>query len=149
MSKIGMIGLIGVVVMGASVAAVHAAEDWDSEGQQKSKLPVSSMSKPAPAPAVASQPSQPKPATTMQTLRGSIVLRTADSNKKSGLMYLRVKSDDGRVWLLTVDSASTTLTHNGAKASSDELVEGARVETSFPRGGDAVPVAGSLSIVDQ
>ncbi len=132
-----IVALSAVVVCVAGVGVAWAADDLGQSLPQHQ------------APAMSKQPAAPtssvaKPSGPSMSLQGEIVLRNEDP--QTGVLYLRVKDADGRVWLLSAASA-TAVTKDGMNASMDLLKEGARVEASFPRSGENVPVASSVTVL--
>ena len=86
-------------------------------------------------------------ASSSQNVIGEIIRRTID-DKHPNLVYLRIKDDHGRVWLMTLDSAKTDMTGStGIKPTMHDFMEGARVEATFPRGGEDVPVAEGMTLL--
>jgi hypothetical protein len=79
------------------------------------------------------------------TIQGEVILRTPDPAR--GVVYLRLREDSGRVWLIAVTPTATAVTQEGLPVAHDLLKEGARVEAAFPRGTDDVPVAESVAIL--
>jgi alkylhydroperoxidase family enzyme len=86
-----------------------------------------------------------QPAASMVSIQGEIVLRTPDAKQKQ-IVYLRVRDESGRVWIMAAHEMKTAIMRDGLKVTLQELREGAHVAAEFPRNAD-VPLATSLMLM--
>ncbi len=140
MNRTDVLAVMSALVV--CVAGVGVAGAADDLGQSVPQYQAPATLKPPVAP-TNSAAKQERSGPSM-SLQGEIVLRNED--RQTGVLYLRVKDADGRVWVLSAASA-TAVTKDGMNVSMDLLKEGARVEASFPRGGENVPVASSIAVL--
>lgn len=86
-----------------------------------------------------------QPAVSMVAIQGEIVLRTPDAKHKQ-VVYLRVRDESGRVWIMAAHEMKTAILRDGIKVNLQELHEGMQVAAEFPRNAD-VPLATSLTLM--
>ena len=152
MKRIGQVGL-AVVVLCSGVGVASAANDKvkakDNYDYLYEEPAVAAVEEAAPVKAEAkveanAEPkAEPKEETTgaSMSVTGEVVLRQTDAKHKN-VVYLRMKDSTDRVYLVQVDGTTAL-----SGATMDTLAEGMQVSASFPRGGESVPVATSISLV--
>jgi hypothetical protein len=137
MKPVSIVGFAVGVLVAASAVAVEAAE---KVGQA---VPKAS----SPVPAAAEKPAalESTGPVALASVEGIVVLKQANP-KRADVSYMRIEDREGRVWLMEVN-ASTSVDGGTGKVDSRSLIEGVRVQATFPRVRDGTPVASSVTVL--